>query len=142
MYSPISSMIGAIRNVIPTNMRHMSNNRHAVAIIVQRARCGKSSGSITFIMYEHIGIRRKNLRKENKLWINIWRYFQSSFYKSAVTLTSWVSKSCTRILGFLWRWRFLWRWCLKILKKRDYKQVCSWTPMHNNLKYNMLELQI
>uniref|UniRef100_A0A1B0AHM8 Uncharacterized protein n=1 Tax=Glossina pallidipes TaxID=7398 RepID=A0A1B0AHM8_GLOPL len=32
-------MIGAIRNVMPTNMRHISNSKHAVAIMVQRARC-------------------------------------------------------------------------------------------------------
>jgi len=35
---PISSIIGAIRNVTPINMRHMSSNKQAVAIIVQRAR--------------------------------------------------------------------------------------------------------
>lgn len=51
MDSPISSIIGAMRNVMPTNMRHMSNSKHAVAIIVQRARCGKSSGSITYNKY-------------------------------------------------------------------------------------------
>ena len=45
--SPISSISGAILNVIPTNSKHMINNKQAVAIIVHRARCGRSSGSIT-----------------------------------------------------------------------------------------------
>ena len=44
---PMSSIIGAIRNVTPTNNRHINSNKNAVAIIVHRARCGKSSGSIT-----------------------------------------------------------------------------------------------
>lgn len=44
---PMSSIRGAILNVIPTNSKHINNKRHAVAMIVHRARCDISSGSIT-----------------------------------------------------------------------------------------------
>lgn len=44
---PISSINGAIRNVTPTKSKHINNSRHAVAMIVHRARCDISSGSIT-----------------------------------------------------------------------------------------------
>lgn len=44
---PISSINGAIRNVTPTKSKHINKSRHAVAMIVHRARCDISSGSIT-----------------------------------------------------------------------------------------------
>lgn len=47
LHLPISSIMGAIRSVTPINMRHISNRRQAVAMIVQRARCERSWGSIT-----------------------------------------------------------------------------------------------
>lgn len=46
---PMSSMSGAIRSVTPTRSKHMISSRHAVAIIVHLARCGKSSESTTCI---------------------------------------------------------------------------------------------
>ena len=49
LYSPMSSISGAIRRVTPTSNRHIISSRHAVAIIVNFARWGSSSesGSIT-----------------------------------------------------------------------------------------------
>lgn len=45
----MSSISGAIRKVMPTSNRHMISSKQAVAIIVQRARCDRSSGSITCV---------------------------------------------------------------------------------------------
>lgn len=70
VYLPISSINGAIRSVTPTKSKHITSNRHAVAMIVQRARCDKSSGSITCasetakIKYKHnfgIGVGNRSL---------------------------------------------------------------------------------
>lgn len=48
---PMSSISGAIRSVTPTSNKHMMSNKQAVAIIVHRARCGRSSWSITYIWW-------------------------------------------------------------------------------------------
>lgn len=79
---PISSINGAIRRVIPTSSKHMINKRQAVAIIVQRARSGRSSGSMTCIILNYYN--------------NLFFYLEEGF-----TLTLWSSKLCTRIFRFL-----------------------------------------
>lgn len=116
-------MIGAILSVIPTSSRHIISRRHAVAIIVNFARCGSSSGSITYR-------RGTNGWKDQKLPVYMGRDMKNGFLFRTLRLLS--SKLWTRIfrlfLFFLSLHRsWSWCWCLRGLREKRNERWKSYT---------------
>lgn len=87
----------------------------------QQQKAGSCNDCPASALREIMGIHYLRGVKSIELYKNVLKYIYRYIICGVVrrrTLTTSLSKSCTRILGFLWRCRFLWR-CLKGDMKKE-----------------------